>query len=237
MAETVSEATAPQAFDDSLIRVSSKQIGDTVLLYMEKEGDQMYMCGALHLKFMVQLVARSDSRFIDHTGVLRFVVETEDLLGASIIRTSASGSRTEEKIKREAPQEIRRRRLGSPVECGQRFLLKNVQYGLYLSVNQGKGGAENDYWEVELEEKVTPSCLFRVKNSADLKSPGAYMKYDFSMLLVCAASSDFSYSLSTRDSTICIQQEQVPWTFVKFMNSSDSDLFVKYLTPVRLKLK
>lgn len=197
----------------------------------------MYMCGALHLKFMVQLVARSNPRFIDHTGVLRFVVETEDLLGASIIRTSGPGARAEEKLKREAPGEIRRRRLGSPVECGQRFLLKNVQYGLYLSVNQEKGGSKDDYWEVELEEKVTPSCLFRVKNSAEYKSPGAYMKYDFSMLLVCAASSDFSYYLSTLGDSICVQQKQEPWTLVKFMNSSESDLYVKYLTPVRLKLK
>lgn len=233
----VSEAETPQVFDESLIRVRSRQIGDTVLLYMEEGEEQMYMCGALHLKFMVQLVARSNPRFIDHTSVLRFVVETEDLLGASIIRTSAADSRTEEKIKRQAPEEIRKRRIGSPVECGQRFLLKNVQYGLFLSVNQGKGGAKNDYWEVDLEEKVTPSCLFRVKNSADLKSPGAYMKYDFSMLLVCAASSDFSYPLSTLGDSICIQQKQVPWTFVKFMNSNESDLFVTYLTPVRLKLK
>lgn len=208
-----------------------------MLLYTPQGGEDLYMCGALHLKFMVKLVSSNDKRFIDHTGVLRFLVETEDLLGASITRASAADSVTEDKIKREAPEEIRKRRLGAPIECGQRFLLKNEQYGLYLSVNHGKGGSMQDTWEIDLEERITANCLFRVKNSAEYKSPGTYMKYNFAMLLASASSSDFSYFLSTLEGAICIQQKPVPWTFFKYMGSRQSDFFVTYLTPVRLKLK
>jgi hypothetical protein len=183
-------------------------------------------------KTSVYGLLRKNPYLLEHSNIMRFQVESADLL---LTQYSKEEGEDVKEVKSEAAKQIRAKSKGRKLECGTPFALRNVEYGMYLAVdmeNAGKGELS-----MVLNPRLTSEALFVVKGSAEMPVHMEYevpchLQTDNKLALVASPSSDGTYFWP-----IAARNNPAHWTFHKYEDTSVSDSYVRFMTPVRLKVK
>ena len=231
----VSEASHPSA-EPKETAEAEVQTGEPEAEDQEKpdpDYEHCFLSAARKSKTDLYGILKGDPYMIEHANVMRFQIESADLLQTQILKGDMDDVK---EVKTEAAKQIREKSRGSKVECGAAFLLRNVEYDMYLVIDVDS--AAKGERKLTLSTHIVPEALFRIKGSALVSGLSTHMEYNLPGNLFASDGSSIHSSKSS-DSfwTITVKDHPTTWTFHKYEDAAVSDSYVRYMTPVRLKLK
>ena len=214
--------------------VQTGAVGEEAKQSQPPDYENCFLSAARKSKTALYGVLQGDAYMIEHSTVMRFQIESADLL---LMQIAKEDSEDVKEIKAEAAKQIKEKSRGMKLECGTRFVLRNVEYDMYLVIdteNVMKGE-----WKLTLSAKIVPEALFLVKGSALVSGLSTHMEYNLPGILLTPDGYSLQANPSENDRfwSITVKGQPTTWTFHKYEDATVSDSYVRYMTPIRLKVK